>query len=123
MNLLRNIWVGALLLTSALIPVPCVGLEAPEVKFFTEGFDNGSVYLILQWEVEHDTDHVYFVETSTDGRTWDMVADKRNNKAASTNRGHTCLFEKRETRYIRVTQTSNSANTGRHLVEVMAYRD
>ncbi|KKK72272.1 hypothetical protein LCGC14_2905540, partial [marine sediment metagenome] len=36
-------------------------------------------------------------------------------------KGYTCKFEPRKVRYIRITQTSNSANTGRHLVEVMAY--
>ena len=62
----------------------------------------------------------FTVETSVDGKTWDMVADKRDNEASSTAKGYTCLFKQRKVRYIRVTQMSNSANTGRHLVEVMA---
>ncbi len=65
----------------------------------------------------------FTVETSLDGNIWDMVADKRDNRAPSTATGYTCLFDQREVRYIRVTQTSNSANTGRHLVEVMAYEE
>ena len=69
-------------------------------------------------------DRVYgfTVETSRDGKTWDMVADKRDNKELSTVKGYTCTFNPKKVRYIKITQTSNSANTGRHLVEVMAYK-
>ncbi|MDP6637518.1 MAG: discoidin domain-containing protein [Phycisphaerae bacterium] len=63
----------------------------------------------------------FTVETSLDGRKWDIVADMRANKAPSTAKGYTCKFRPRKVRYIRVTQTHNSANTGRHLVEVMAF--
>jgi hypothetical protein len=63
----------------------------------------------------------FTVETSTDGEEWDMVADRRDNTAPATENGYTCRFTPRQVRYIRVTQTSNSANTGRHLVEVMAF--
>jgi alpha-N-acetylglucosaminidase len=63
----------------------------------------------------------FTVETSLDGGDWDMAADQRANRQVSTAQGYTCTFEPREVRYIRVTQTHNSANTGRHLVEVLAY--
>jgi hypothetical protein len=63
----------------------------------------------------------FTVETSLDGKTWDTVADRRDNKELSTAKGYTCRFDPRPVRYIRVTQTTNSANTGRHLVEVMAF--
>jgi len=63
----------------------------------------------------------FTVETSLDGKKWDMVADQRDNKEPSTQAGHTCRFTPRPVRYIRVSQPYNSANTGRHLVEVMAY--
>jgi len=63
----------------------------------------------------------FTVKTSLDGESWTTVADLRENKEPSTADGHTCRFESRPVRYIRVTQTHNSANTGRHLVEVMAY--
>ncbi|MCF7973552.1 MAG: alpha-N-acetylglucosaminidase C-terminal domain-containing protein [Phycisphaerae bacterium] len=63
----------------------------------------------------------FTVETSLDGDTWDLAADRRDNSDPSTAQGYTCLFEPRKARYIRITQTHNSANTGRHLVEVMAY--
>jgi hypothetical protein len=65
----------------------------------------------------------FTVETSLDGKAWDLVADRRDNKAPSTAKGYSCRFEPREVRYIRVAQTHNSANTGRHLVEVMAYEE
>ncbi len=63
----------------------------------------------------------FTVETSLDGQIWDMVADHRDNAKPSTVLGEDCRFESRPVRYIRVTQTRNSANSGRHLVEVMAY--
>jgi len=63
----------------------------------------------------------FAVETSVDGKLWDRVADRRDNRAPSTPDGYTCIFEPRPVRYIRITQTHNSANTGRHLVEVMAF--
>jgi hypothetical protein len=63
----------------------------------------------------------FIVETSIDGVAWEMVADRRDNQAPSLRAGYTCVFEKRAVRFVRVTQTGNSANTGRHLVEVMAF--
>ncbi len=63
----------------------------------------------------------FTVETSLDGKSWDIVADRRDNKEPSTARGYTCRFAPRPVRHLRVTQTHNSANTGRHLVEVMAF--
>ena len=76
--------------------------------------------------VGHYGDERYYgftVETSLDGRQWQMAADRRDNKRPSTQAGYTCRFPPRKVRYIRVTFTHNSANTGRHLVEVMAYGD
>jgi hexosaminidase len=63
----------------------------------------------------------FTVEISVDGSKWEMVADQRNNRKPSTKEGYTCRFKPQQARYIRVTQTHNSANPGRHLVEVMAY--
>jgi len=65
----------------------------------------------------------FTVETSLDGKTWEMVADRRDNKQPSTQDGYVCNFPQRKVRYIRVNQTHNSANPGRHLVEVMAYQE
>ncbi|MBN1589659.1 MAG: alpha-N-acetylglucosaminidase C-terminal domain-containing protein [Pirellulales bacterium] len=65
----------------------------------------------------------FTVETSTDGQTWDLVADRRDNRQPSTRQGHVCTFKPRPVRFIRVRLTHNSANTGRHLVEVMAYEE
>jgi alpha-N-acetylglucosaminidase len=62
----------------------------------------------------------FTVEGSLDGKTWDMLADRRDNKLVSTRQGITCRCTPRSVRYLRVTVTHNSANTGRHLVEVMA---
>ncbi|MCX7046666.1 MAG: alpha-N-acetylglucosaminidase C-terminal domain-containing protein [Candidatus Sumerlaeota bacterium] len=63
----------------------------------------------------------FTVETSLDGKTWTMASDRRDNKAPSTKEGYACIFAPRAARYVRVALTHNSANTGRHLVEVMAY--
>jgi hypothetical protein len=63
----------------------------------------------------------FTVEASLDGKQWDMVADRRENREPSTARGITCQFAPKQVRYLRVTLTHNSANTGRHLVEVMAF--
>ena len=61
------------------------------------------------------------VETSLDGRTWETAADLRENEEPSTRAGMTCRFEPRPVRFIRVRVPHNSANTGRHLVEVLAF--
>jgi alpha-N-acetylglucosaminidase len=63
----------------------------------------------------------FTVEASLDGKKWETVADMRDNKAPSTAKGYTCRFTPRPVRFLRVTQTHNSANPGRHLVEVMAF--
>jgi hypothetical protein len=69
-----------------------------------------------------DARHYGFtVATSLDGKTWDTVADLLDNRQPATSRGYTCRFKPQRVRYLRVTQHHNSANTGRHLVEVMAF--
>ncbi len=63
----------------------------------------------------------FVIETSLDGEKWDVVADRRDNRKQSTRAGYACRFPPRRARLIRVKMTHNSANTGRHLVEVMVY--
>ncbi|MHB8901237.1 MAG: alpha-N-acetylglucosaminidase TIM-barrel domain-containing protein [Thermoguttaceae bacterium] len=63
----------------------------------------------------------FTVETSLDGQTWTTVAARRDNREPATAEGYTCTFTPRPVRYLRVTETHNSANSGRHLVEVMAF--
>jgi alpha-N-acetylglucosaminidase len=63
----------------------------------------------------------FTVEGSLDGQKWAMLADRHDNKEASTKSGYTCRIDSHEVQYLRVTMTGNSANTGRHLVEVLAY--
>lgn len=65
----------------------------------------------------------FTVQASLDGTTWQMLADRRTNQAPATADGYTCRFDAQTLRYLRVTQTHNSANTGRHLVEVMAFAE
>ncbi|NLX57054.1 MAG: alpha-N-acetylglucosaminidase [Planctomycetaceae bacterium] len=63
----------------------------------------------------------FTVQTSLDGETWKTVADRRDNQLPSTRAGYECRFEPHAARFVRVTMPHNSANTGRHLVEVMVY--
>jgi hypothetical protein len=65
----------------------------------------------------------FTLEGSLDGKTWEMLGDRRDNKEPSTRQGITCRFPPRPVRYLRVTVPHNSANTGRHLVEVMAFEN
>ena len=65
----------------------------------------------------------FTVGVSLDGKTWDRLADHRDNKELSTRQGYTPRFDTRPVRCIRLTQTHNSANTGRHLVEVMVFEE
>lgn len=64
----------------------------------------------------------YLVEGSLDGKAWSTLSDLRTNRIPSTRDGVTAKFAAQQVRYLRVTVTSNSANSGRHLVEVLAYR-
>jgi len=63
----------------------------------------------------------FTIETSLDSKKWKMIVDRHTNQEPVTANGYTHCFEPYTVRYIRVTQTCNSANTGRHLVEVMAF--
>ncbi|MBE7558194.1 alpha-N-acetylglucosaminidase C-terminal domain-containing protein [bacterium] len=63
----------------------------------------------------------YTVETSRDGQSFELAYDGRDNEERATIAGADCRFAPRKARYLRVTLPRNSANTGRHLVEVMAY--
>lgn len=63
----------------------------------------------------------FTVELSKDGEHWEVAADRRGNRDLSTREGYTCRFTPRDARYLRVRETHNSANTGRHLVEVLAF--
>jgi hypothetical protein len=62
------------------------------------------------------------LEGSLDGERWETLAQRKDDDPAPASRaGTSSSFEARPVRYLRVTVTSNSANSGRHLVEVMAF--
>ncbi len=65
----------------------------------------------------------FTLETSMDGKTWNMAADLRDNKAESTRNGYECRISPRKCRFLRINETANSANTGRHLVEVGVFSE
>ncbi|MEK7675562.1 MAG: hypothetical protein AAB676_06995 [Verrucomicrobiota bacterium] len=50
-----------------------------------------------------------------------LLADRRDDKEPSTKAGYICQCKPVKVRCLRVTMTGNSAHTGRHLVEVMAF--
>jgi hypothetical protein len=68
-----------------------------------------------------DRHYGFTVAASLDGERWETVADRHANEELATATGYACTFPPRRVRYIRVTQNHNSANTGRHLVEVQAF--
>ncbi len=63
----------------------------------------------------------FTLETSLDGKAWHLVDDIGEDYVEATAGGVLCEFEPRLARYLRVTVTHNTANTGRHLVEVLAF--
>ena len=63
----------------------------------------------------------FTIEGSLDGKAWILLADRRDNTGPSTKAGYECKFKPVQIRHLRITMTANSANSGRHLVEVMAY--
>lgn len=79
----------------------------------------GRVVVVLYYGDQRD--YGFTVETSVDGTRWETVADYRDDHQRATRRGTTCTFPAQGVRYLRVTVGYNSANTGRHLVEVMAF--
>ena len=63
----------------------------------------------------------FLVEGSLDGENWITLSDQRESKKLSTIDGYELKCTRREIRFLRVTQAHNSANSGRHLIEVMAF--
>ena len=62
----------------------------------------------------------YFVEVSADGADWKIVGDRRSSVQPASEQGDTFDFEPCEVRFVRVTMTKHSLNTGVHIVEVRA---
>lgn len=65
--------------------------------------------------------YTYFIEVSTDGEHYDQVVDMRNNTSPSTAEGFEHHFNPMDTRYVRVTMLSNSANQGVHINEILVH--
>lgn len=65
----------------------------------------------------------YFIEGSSDGRKWFILADQRANSITAPEKGNWFEFEPRELTRIRVTFTKNSAGakSGAHIVEIEAF--
>lgn len=63
----------------------------------------------------------YYVEVSTDGKDWKKVIDRTTTTEPATPKGYTGTFDPTPARYVRVTVTKNSDNTGIHLVDVRVF--
>lgn len=65
--------------------------------------------------------YTYDVELSLDGKTWNKVIDRSDNKEKATEAGYRDRFPSQQTRYIKVNMLGNSANNSMHIVEIRAY--
>ena len=76
--------------------------------------------LLLAITVTSDTtvSRSRLLSTARPGVPSPTTVTTRNRRRAA---GYACVFAPRPVRYLRVTQPYNSANSGRHLVEVMAF--
>jgi hypothetical protein len=63
----------------------------------------------------------YAVEVSTDGKTWQQVADMSENTKPSTKQGDDLRFKPTPARYVRVKMLYHNLNAGVHLVEVRVF--
>lgn len=96
------------------------GYAPASLKIDLEGLHNLKAIQVFPYYLDH-RHYTYFIEVSTDNKTWTEVADARKNKKRATAAGHLHEFAPTQARYIRVTMLSNSANRAVHLCEVRAF--
>ena len=65
----------------------------------------------------------YYIEGSSDWKSWKMLVDRRETAPPSTSSGTLMQFERCKLRYVRVTITASSAGneSGGHIVEIEGY--
>lgn len=68
-----------------------------------------------------DRYYQYYIEVSIDGKNWETVVDKRNNIMKSLPDGCSFFFKDIDVRFIRLTVTFNSVNSGVHVVEIETF--
>jgi hypothetical protein len=73
---------------------------------------------MLLWDTEADRFYRYVLETSLDGKTYEVVADRSKGEWRSW---QTLKLAPRIVKYIRLKGLHNSANRGFHVVELEAY--
>ncbi|MFN0057180.1 MAG: discoidin domain-containing protein [Planctomycetota bacterium] len=77
----------------------------------------GRIVVFPYWDGNRS--YQYLVEVSTNGKTWKVVGDRRNNSAAATEQGDSFeLAPPVEARLVRITLLKNSVNAAVHLVEL-----
>lgn len=81
--------------------------------------DKARVY--FYWDGERF--YQYTLEVSTDGETWQTVADASESTTPATSRGVLHEFAPTEARYVRLNVLKNSANPAVHVVEVKVYAE
>ncbi|HEX9792506.1 MAG TPA: family 20 glycosylhydrolase [Planctomycetota bacterium] len=101
---------------------------------YWDGSEGGPQWWSVDLEAEHTLRSVrlwtywdgarfyeYTVELSRDGRAWTEVVDERANTTPVSAAGYAHDFAPTPARYVRVRLLRNSANPGKHLVEVRVY--
>ena len=79
----------------------------------------GRVHLTPYWDGNRS--YKYRIETSVDGKRWQLGADASRNTAVATAEGVQHPFASRMARFVRVTMLGNTANQAVHIVELAVY--
>ncbi|XP_063925361.1 BTB/POZ domain-containing protein 9-like isoform X1 [Zophobas morio] len=82
-----------------------------QLEFTAQPFVVSSMKLLL-WDLD-DRKYKYFIETSVNNVTWEIVADRRNENYKSW---QNIRFDERPVVFIRIIGTDNTANTDFHCV-------
>jgi hypothetical protein len=85
-----------------------------------------SINTVFMWSEDNQIlqrIYQYYVETSVDGKTWSKLFDESKNMMPAHPRGHHCFFKPVEARYVRITTTLNTAQSGGQIVEFEVYGD
>jgi alpha-N-acetylglucosaminidase len=81
--------------------------------------DVDTVHVFPMWDNKRS--YQYTVQTSTDGQSWQTVADASANTTPAGPKGDIHKFPTHKTRYVRINMTHNSANESKHLLDVRVY--
>lgn len=77
------------------------------------------MHLTTYWDGTRS--YKYRIETSVDGKRWQLVADASGNTAVATAEGVQHPFASRMARFVKVTMLGNTANQAVHIVELAVF--